>query len=511
MPTWDFQYDADVLPQNGGLTKSIILGTLPVDEIIGSTHHAVTGNADTSGVQRTAWFKTFGSNPSAFTFLCRVKLRETIEPGAAAFIISPNIGLGVADIAYLWNAFGTRQFVLNGGAVGLDIDWTQYHFYRLTFSLSGTWTVKLFVDESSTPSLIQTGLAIPTLPNQLRWYLNAPSGDGQREYDLDLFYYSVQGAFEPGQLPATAPQDFCEIPRRVNTILSGRAAFAFATEGQGSAPAARATQDVFNLHFHEGLRRPAVVTWIEKAAVRRQGIRTWVHDLKLKTVLFLRDFSVTDYPRLGAAIEDVRAAFEHANNPALNELTDIQWSRDVDAKVIEKRAEYQLDRVDLMISAALERRYSDDTGAYVAGGTNPRTVQKAVLNRIKASADFEPVIQSYNEGPPRDGLPQPNAWPAVYVAPDAHPVTKHRLDEHQSYNYNVVFEDRAFEGAAFRVCRFLNFIRDFEDMLHAESTLNGETGVRNAYLTGYEHRWTWRDEYSYPQMWCKVTVETDKD
>jgi hypothetical protein len=73
--------------------------------------------------------------------------------------------------------------------------------------------------------------------------------------------------------------------------------------------------------------------------------------------------------------------------------------------------------------------------------------------------------------------------------------------------FKVLFQD--YYTKLTRVCRLMNFMRDLEDRIHAEDTLNSETGVRKWYMEGYEMRVKAGDGYLYDEAVADVTVEVD--
>ncbi len=488
MPTWTAEYEGNTLPVDGGWTRTLGgSGGLSAEEIVSGELHVSTGSTASVIYSKSAV-------PITFTFVLRGRVVDATNPILQLIRGTSGVSLGFS----LLKSGGASYYQALDGALHA-IDWTANHIYRYGASIAGgvhSW--KVWIDEASAPTF--TGSTAWPTPTDLGW--RAATGT---EYYLDYLKYATQGVYGPDDLPVGGTslpltgEGHCEVAKRINTILSGRSSFGFVTAAEGSHPA-RATADAFVIDYL-GQRKPLVWPSLDSAKVRGIGLGGhYRHEEKWKVWLVLEDLKRVKGMTLGAVAEDIRAAFNDGNG-ALNALVDIEFSRVRAVRLLPLKDTYPYPVLEADLEVWVSRRFTDSAGTYTAGSTNPRTVAKAIVDRLHADLDFE-AVTFYEEVPQ-----QPAKWPACWVQWQDHVPRVHPTDEHFPMRFKLVFEDFALKET--RVCRLMKWAFDLEDRVHAEPTLNNTTGVRKWALTGYEMRVRRDANYSYDQLAADVTVQVD--
>ena len=489
MAVWSFQYEANAVPGSAGMTREVQTAPGPSTESASGGLFRMTQSIS-GGATR---YKVSTTSPTNLTVVVRCKYHSA-PPNPETFMIAGSSSEGTNGLRI------DDGHVALSGEAGVSVDMTSLHTLRMTYTKVGdNYTRRLYIDETDTVQSSNVGYVLAAGLDLGYFRISSFSTDVSVDY-----FYLAENAYAPSELPVTPSlTDLCSVPKRINTILSGRAAWGFVTAGEGSAPTARATADAWRIQYIEG-RRPQVVAWIDSAIVKRAGPGLWRHIIRLKVLALLRDYKETDLPRLGALVEDARAALNDGN-PALNDLTDVHRSRFIDARLLQNATTYHLDALEVEYEVVLGRRYTDTAGTFASGATNPRTVARALITRMTADSDNRFDGYTFHETEP----PQTTSWPAVFVVPSGHPAKEHILDEHQEYRLALVMEDRDFKQV--RPCLPYKFVADLEDWLHDETTLNGETGVRDVSLTGYRQMFgAGEGGYPYRRMVADVRIDVDK-
>ncbi|WP_432797449.1 PEP-CTERM sorting domain-containing protein [Poriferisphaera sp. WC338] len=160
--TWDYEYTADVLPNDGSLGSGAWT--------VGGTHTAgpsVSGGVLTLDTGFNQWQNGYmlyngsewdSDDPDGTTFEVRIKVADRTG--------TQHIQIGKQN--YYWELLVSKDRISSAesasdgvaaGGPGVDLDMTQYHTIRVTISAGGTGSrvAQVYIDDNATPAFTLNG------------------------------------------------------------------------------------------------------------------------------------------------------------------------------------------------------------------------------------------------------------------------------------------------------------------------------------------------------------------